>query len=61
MKGFITGILATILVWSCGWERVAYVLDSADVAAKQAVSSIEAHVGHARAERAKATQGRVRQ
>jgi hypothetical protein len=61
MKGFITGILATILVWSCGWERVASVLDSADVAAKQAVSSIETHVSHARAARARATQPRGRQ
>jgi hypothetical protein len=61
MKGFITGILATILVWSCGWERVAYVLDTADVAAKQAVSSIETHVSQARAARAQATQTRGRQ
>jgi hypothetical protein len=41
MRGFLTGMLVTAIVWACGWERVAAVLDTADAAAKRAVAAIE--------------------
>lgn len=55
MRGFILGIVATVLVWVAGWDTVASVLDAADVAAKQAYAATQRALGDARARRATQT------
>lgn len=41
MKGFIAGIIATVLVGLFGADRVAAVLDSIDAAAKRSLATFE--------------------
>jgi hypothetical protein len=41
MKGFLTGIIATVLVWVFGWDRIEHVLDTADAATKTAFTRVE--------------------